>query len=144
MKELSLGMIIAVMEEIFGTALFWAMVAVAAVITLAYLYVLIRDRSLSMRKFLLAQLSMPFGAVAAIWFVQTMTPLQLPGYRRADRPDRLSRRRGARRHRACDPRLHGAIADPRFHRRWQRGLMSWANLRQACLKPPVSVSNTIP
>jgi hypothetical protein len=73
MKELSPGMIIAVMEEIFGQALFWAMVAVAAVVTLAYLYVLIRDRSLSMRKFLLAQLSMPFGAIAAIWFVQVMT-----------------------------------------------------------------------
>ena len=37
MKELSFGMIIAVMEEIFGQALFWAMVAVGAGITLAYL-----------------------------------------------------------------------------------------------------------
>lgn len=73
MKELSPGMMIAVFEEIFGPYLFWAMVAVAAVITIAYFYVLIRDRSMSMRKFLLAQLSMPVGAVAAIWFVQVMT-----------------------------------------------------------------------
>jgi NADH:ubiquinone oxidoreductase subunit K len=49
------------------------MVAVAAIVTLAYLYVLIRDHSISWRKFLLAQLSMPVGAVAAVLFVQTMT-----------------------------------------------------------------------
>jgi len=73
MKELTLGTLIAVFEEIFGPFLFWAMVAVAVVVTLAYLYVLIRDRSMSMRKFLLAQLSMPFGAVAAVWFVMVMT-----------------------------------------------------------------------
>ncbi len=73
MQELTPGMLIAVFEEMFGPALFWAMVATAAVITLAYLYVLIRDRSLSMRKFFLAQLSMPVGAVAAIWFVQEVT-----------------------------------------------------------------------
>lgn len=73
MKELTPGTLIAVFEEIFGTALFWAMVLAAVVITAAYLFVLVRDRSMSMRKFLLAQLSMPFGAWAAIWFVQRMT-----------------------------------------------------------------------
>ena len=73
MKELTFGTLIAVFEEIFGRGLFWAMVVAAAVVTLAYLYVLIRDRSMSMRKFLLAQLSMPFGAVAAVVFVQAMT-----------------------------------------------------------------------
>lgn len=73
MKELTLETLLAVFEEIFGFWLFWAMVAVAVVITLAYFYVLIRDRSLSMRKFFLAQLSMPFGAVAAVWFVMVMT-----------------------------------------------------------------------
>jgi len=73
MKDLTPGMIVAVLEEVFGPVLFWAMVAVAAIVTLAYLYVLIRDRSMSMRKFLMAQLSMPFGAVAAVWFVQAMT-----------------------------------------------------------------------
>ena len=73
MEQLTLGTMIAVFEEIFGRGLFWAMVVVAVVITLAYLYVLIRDRAMSMRKFLLAQLSMPFGAVAAVLFVQVMT-----------------------------------------------------------------------
>ena len=73
MQELTLETLIAVWEEMFGAALFWAMVAVAGVITVAYIYVLIRDRSMSMRKFLLAQLSMPVGALAAVLFVQRMT-----------------------------------------------------------------------
>ncbi|MFP4328766.1 MAG: DUF5368 domain-containing protein [Paracoccaceae bacterium] len=73
MEELTLGTLLAVFEEIFGRWLFWTMVVVAAVITIFYLYVLIRDRAVSWRKFLLAQLSMPVGAVAAVLFVQWMT-----------------------------------------------------------------------
>ena len=73
MKDMTVGMIVAVLEEIFGHTLFWVMVALAAVITLAYLYVLIRDRRVSWKKFLLAQLSMPLGAIGAVWFVQTVT-----------------------------------------------------------------------
>jgi hypothetical protein len=73
MKELTFGTLIAVFEEIFGRGLFWAMVFAAVLVTLAYLFVLIRDRAVSMRKFLLAQLSMPFGAIAAVVFVQVMT-----------------------------------------------------------------------
>ncbi len=73
MEEFKISTFLAVFEEMFGAVLFWAMVAVAVVITLAYLYVLIRDRSMSMRKFLLAQLSMPFGGVAAALFVMAIT-----------------------------------------------------------------------
>lgn len=73
MKELTLGTLIAVFEEMFGTGLFWAMVAVTAIVTFAYLFVLVRDRAVSWRKFLMAQLSMPFGALAAVLFVQAMT-----------------------------------------------------------------------
>ncbi|HSF63828.1 MAG TPA: DUF5368 domain-containing protein [Paracoccaceae bacterium] len=73
MKELTLETLIAVFEEIFGRGLFWAMVAAAVVVTLAYLYVLVRDRAVSWRKFLLAQLAMPVGAVAAVLFVQAIT-----------------------------------------------------------------------
>ncbi|NBB98952.1 MAG: hypothetical protein GVY34_12460 [Alphaproteobacteria bacterium] len=73
MEEMTLGTILAVFEEIFGKGLFWAMVAVAAVITVGYIYVLIRDREMSMRKFLLAQLSMPIGGIAAVWFVLWVT-----------------------------------------------------------------------
>lgn len=73
MKELTFETLLAVFEEIFGRGLFWTMVAAAVIVTLAYLYVLIRDRAVSWRKFLLAQLSMPFGAIAAVVFVQMMT-----------------------------------------------------------------------
>jgi uncharacterized membrane protein YhaH (DUF805 family) len=73
MKELTFGTLIAVFEEIFGRALWWVMVVVAVVIIALYLYVLVRDRRMSMRKFLWAQLSMPFGAVAAVLYVQAMT-----------------------------------------------------------------------
>lgn len=73
MKELTFETLIAVFEEIFGRGLFWAMVVAALVVTGAYLYVLVRDRAMSMRKFLWAQLSMPFGAIAAVLFVQVVT-----------------------------------------------------------------------
>ena len=73
MEEMSLTTLLAVFEEMFGRGLFWAMVVVAVVITLAWAYVLVRDRTMSMRKFLLAQLSMPVGGIAAVWFVLLMT-----------------------------------------------------------------------
>ncbi len=73
MKELTFGTMLAVFEEIFGRGLFWAMVIVSVLITVAYLFVLVRDRSVSWRKFLLAQLSMPVGAIAAVLFVQAVT-----------------------------------------------------------------------
>ena len=73
MKELTFETLIAVFEEVFGRGLFWTLVVVAVVVTLAYLYVLIRDRAVSWRKFLLAQLSMPVGAIVAVLFVQWMT-----------------------------------------------------------------------
>ncbi len=77
MEELTLGTLIAVWEEMFGRALFWTLVVVAVAITALYIYVLIRDRAMSMRKFLLAQLSMPVGAVAAVAFVLNITSSSL-------------------------------------------------------------------
>ena len=73
MEEFRLMTILAVFEEMFGRGLFWTMVVVALAITAAWVYVLVRDRSLSMRKFLLAQLSMPLGGIAAVWFVLLIT-----------------------------------------------------------------------
>ena len=73
MQDLTFETLIAVFEEMFGRGLFWAMVAAAALVTALYLYVLIRDRAMSMRKFLWAQLSMPLGAIAAVLFVQSIT-----------------------------------------------------------------------
>lgn len=73
MKELTLETLIAVFEEIFGRGLFWAMVAAAVLVTVAYVFVLVRDRAVSWRKFLLAQLAMPVGAVGAVVFLQVVT-----------------------------------------------------------------------
>ncbi|MFN6977054.1 MAG: DUF5368 domain-containing protein [Gemmobacter sp.] len=73
MKELTLGTLIAVWEEMFGAALFWGMAGLAAVVTVLYAYVLVRDRAVSWRKFLWAQLAMLPGAVAAVVFVWWMT-----------------------------------------------------------------------
>ena len=73
MKELTLTTLIAVFEEIFGRGLFWLLVILAAVVSVAYLYVLLRDRAVNWKKFLFAQLSMPFGAIFAVAFVMFMT-----------------------------------------------------------------------
>ncbi|MDO5604417.1 MAG: DUF5368 domain-containing protein [Paracoccus sp. (in: a-proteobacteria)] len=73
MKELTPSTLLAVFVEMFGSGLFWAMVGLTAMVTAAYLFVLIRDRKMSMKRFLVAQLSMPFGAVAAVAFVMMIT-----------------------------------------------------------------------
>lgn len=80
MKDLTFGTILAVFEEIFGRGVFWTMVGFAVVVTAAYLYVLICDRGISWRKFLLAQLSMPLGAIAAVWFVLVVTNSKLSDF----------------------------------------------------------------
>lgn len=73
MKELTLDTLIAVFEEIFGAALFWAMVAAAALITVAFVYAVIRDRGIDGRRFVRAEIAAPVGAIAAILFVQFVT-----------------------------------------------------------------------
>ncbi|MEZ5649348.1 MAG: DUF5368 domain-containing protein [Burkholderiaceae bacterium] len=77
MRDLTPATLIAVFEEMFGVTVFWSMVVGAVAVTLLYLFVLVRDRTLSMRKFLWAQLSMPFGAVAAVAFVLWITSSSL-------------------------------------------------------------------
>ena len=73
MKELTIGTLVAVLEEMFGPALFWVMVVAAVLITIAFVYVIVRDRSLRSRWFLRAELLAPIGAIAAIWFVFVIT-----------------------------------------------------------------------
>lgn len=73
MKELTFETLLAVFEETFGFALFWLMIVVAVVVTAGYLFVLIRDRHIGWRKFLIAQLFMPVGAIGAVWFVMAVT-----------------------------------------------------------------------
>ncbi|MFD1940703.1 MULTISPECIES: DUF5368 domain-containing protein [Devosiaceae] len=73
MQELTLETMFAVLQEMFGAPLFWGLVAAAVLVTVAYIAVLVRDRAVSWRKFLLAQLSMPVGAVAAVAFLMAIT-----------------------------------------------------------------------
>lgn len=73
MKDLTLQTMIAVFEEMFGNVMLWVLISGAAIVTAAYLFVLFRDRAVSWRKFLLAQLAMPFGAVAAVMLVLAVT-----------------------------------------------------------------------
>ena len=77
MKELTLQTMLAVFEDMFGFWLFWGLVAAAVVVTALYLYVLVRDRHVGWRKFLIAQVFMPVGAVVAVIFVMWVTHSQL-------------------------------------------------------------------
>ncbi|WP_114010141.1 DUF5368 domain-containing protein [Cohaesibacter intestini] len=73
MKELTLSTLLAVFEEVFGPALFWALVALAVIGLIAFLYVLFRERTLASGRFLRSEIVGVIGGFAAIWFVQTMT-----------------------------------------------------------------------
>jgi len=73
MKELTLETMLAVFEDMFGFWLFWALVVAAVMVTAGYVYILIRDRHVGWRKFLVAQVFMPVGAVLAVLFVMWVT-----------------------------------------------------------------------
>ncbi len=77
MKELTVATLIAVFEEILGRVTFWALVALAAVITVLFLMTLVRERGLLSRSFLRSQMWFPLGAVAMVWFVMRVTNSRL-------------------------------------------------------------------
>lgn len=73
MREITFGVSVAVLEEVFGRGLFWLMIMTAVLVAAAYLYVLFRDRAMGWRKFRLSQFSMPIGAVVAVAFLLSVT-----------------------------------------------------------------------
>ncbi|PIE16947.1 MAG: hypothetical protein CSA68_00425 [Rhodobacterales bacterium] len=73
MKELSLSMLIAVFEDMFGKWLWWGLVLVAVAITVLFLIIIIKERHFSPKHFVVAQIFAPFGALAAVLFVQWIT-----------------------------------------------------------------------
>ncbi len=73
MKELTFSTLLAVFEEVFGPTLFWALVALAVLGLIAFLYVLFREKTLASGRFLRSEIVGVIGGFAAIWFVQTMT-----------------------------------------------------------------------
>lgn len=73
MKDLTLGMLLAVFEEIFGAGLFWFLVFAAVALVTVFIWMVMRDRSGFSIRFLRAELSAPIGGIAAILFVHYMT-----------------------------------------------------------------------
>ncbi len=73
MEDLSLVTLNAIFQDMFGFWLWWLMVVVAAIVTILLFYIMFRDRRFKPRHFLLAQLTSPFGAVAAVFFVMWQT-----------------------------------------------------------------------
>ncbi|WP_068088933.1 DUF5368 domain-containing protein [Polycladidibacter stylochi] len=73
MKDLTFSTLLAVFEEIFGTGLFWALMAGAVFIAVSFVYILLRDKKMNSTRFLYAELLAPVGAIAAILIVQIMT-----------------------------------------------------------------------
>ncbi|MCF3973141.1 DUF5368 domain-containing protein [Paracoccus salsus] len=77
MEDLTVETLIAVSEEIFGRLTFWLLVLLALAITGLFLWTLWRDGGVSSRRFLLAQLWFPPGAIAMVGFMLWMTSSRL-------------------------------------------------------------------
>ncbi|MBL4542427.1 MAG: DUF5368 family protein [Rhodobacteraceae bacterium] len=73
MAELTLPVLLAVLQEMFGPVLFWAIVAGSLATTLAFLWLLIRDRGLRGAVLVRAELWAPVGGFGAVLFVQHLT-----------------------------------------------------------------------
>ncbi len=64
MKQLDLATLLAVFQEMFGLAL-WPLIGLAAAVTLAFVFVLLRDRGLRPRRLLWAEGAGLLGGLAA-------------------------------------------------------------------------------
>jgi len=73
MKELEIGVFVAVFVEMLGPLLFWLMVAAIVVVTLGFVWVLIRDRGLDSKRLVRAQVVGVLGGIGAILFMQWIT-----------------------------------------------------------------------
>jgi hypothetical protein len=73
MKDLTLETLVAVFQEMFGIAWWWAIVIVSAIGALAFLFVLIRDRGVLSKRFVKAELLAPVGGIGAVAFTKYFT-----------------------------------------------------------------------
>ena len=73
MKELEIGVFVAVFVEMLGPVLFWLLIAAVLVVTLAFVWVLARDRGLDSKRLVRAQVVGVLGGVAAVLFMQWIT-----------------------------------------------------------------------
>jgi hypothetical protein len=72
MKELDLATLVAVFQEMLGWTL-WPLVALAALATLLFVWVLLRDRGLVARRLVWAEVLGVVGGVAAVFVMQAVT-----------------------------------------------------------------------
>lgn len=77
MSELSISSFIAIFEEMFGVALFWGLVAVAAIVLISFIYVVIKHRGVRSAAFVRGELIGLLGGFAAVWFVLRVTESSL-------------------------------------------------------------------
>ncbi len=73
MQELDPLVFVVVFVEMLGPTLFWLLVAGIVATTMAFVWVLVRDRGLQARRLVRAELIGAAGGVAAISFMQTVT-----------------------------------------------------------------------
>lgn len=72
MKELDIFVFLSVFQEMLGPLL-WVLLILGAVILVLFLAVLVRDRGLSYRRFVRAELVGLVGGVLAVLFMQQIT-----------------------------------------------------------------------
>jgi hypothetical protein len=72
MKDLDLGTLIAVFQEMLGWTL-WPIIALALLASVAFLWVVLRDRSLLSRRLVWAEICGFGGGVAAVLIMQAVT-----------------------------------------------------------------------
>ena len=73
MQELDLMVFVAVFVEMLGPLLFWLLVLAIVVVTLGFVWVLIRDRALDSKRLVRAQVVGVLGGIGAILFMQWIT-----------------------------------------------------------------------
>jgi hypothetical protein len=73
MKDLDVTVFIAVFQEMLGVALLWLLVAVAVLVTIAFVVVLLRERQISSRRLVWSEVVGVVGGGAAVLFMQTIT-----------------------------------------------------------------------
>lgn len=73
MKELEIGVFASVFIEMLGPLLFWLLALATLLVTVAFVWVLIRDRGLDSRRLVRAQVLGLAGGLAAILAMQWIT-----------------------------------------------------------------------
>lgn len=64
---------VAVFQEMMGPLLFWVLAIGAVVVTIAFLFVLIRDRGIIARRFVWSEVLGIAGGFGAVWAMQVIT-----------------------------------------------------------------------